>query len=85
VDANSAYTLDDAAHLKKLDEFNLLMMEQPLSWDDIYGHSKLQGANPDGDLPGRVHLQTRITRWAAIEMKACRIINIKLGARQRPH
>jgi O-succinylbenzoate synthase len=78
VDANSAYTLDDTAHLKKLDEFNLLMMEQPLSWDDIYGHSKLQA-----------QIQTPIcldecihsTRDAvtAIELKACRIINIKLG------
>jgi o-succinylbenzoate synthase len=78
VDANSAYSLEDAAHLKKLDEFNLLMMEQPLSWDDIYSHSKLQA-----------QIQTAIcldecihnTRHAltAIELKACRIINIKLG------
>jgi o-succinylbenzoate synthase len=78
VDANSAYSLEDTAHLKKLDEFNLLMMEQPLSWDDIYGHSKLQA-----------QIQTPIcldecihnTRHAltAIELKACRIINIKLG------
>jgi O-succinylbenzoate synthase len=78
VDANSAYSLEDAAHLKKLDEFNLLMMEQPLSWDDIYSHSKLQA-----------QIQTPIcldecihnTRHAltAIELKACRIINIKLG------
>jgi len=78
VDANSAYSLEDTAHLKKLDQFNLLMMEQPLSWDDIHGHSKLQA-----------QIQTAIcldecihnTRHAltAIELKACRIINIKLG------
>lgn len=78
VDANSAYGLDDAAHLKTLDEFDLLMMEQPLSWDDIYAHSKLQA-----------QIQTAIcldecihnTRHAltAIELKSCRIINIKLG------
>jgi O-succinylbenzoate synthase len=78
VDANSAYTLEDAAHLKTLDEFELLMMEQPLNWDDIYAHSKLQA-----------QIQTAIcldecihnTRHAltAIELKACRIINIKLG------
>lgn len=78
VDANSAYTLDDAEHLKSLDQFNLLMMEQPLSWDDIYAHSKLQA-----------QIQTAIcldeciynARHAitAIELKACRIINIKLG------
>src|SRR5260370_59814 len=42
VDANSAYTIEDAAHLKKFDEFELLMIEQPLNWDDIHAHSKLQ-------------------------------------------
>ena len=78
VDANSAYSLEDAARLKRLDEFDLLMMEQPLSWDDIYAHSKLQA-----------QIQTAIcldecihnTRHAltAIALKSCRIINIKLG------
>jgi O-succinylbenzoate synthase len=78
VDANSAYSLDDAAHLKKLDEFGLLMIEQPLDWDDIHIHAKLQA-----------QIQTAIcldecihnTRHAltAIELKSCRIINIKLG------
>jgi O-succinylbenzoate synthase len=42
LDANSAYTLADAEHLKQLDEFNLLMIEQPLGYNDIYEHSKLQ-------------------------------------------
>lgn len=42
LDANSAYTLVDADHLKQLDQFNLIMIEQPLSYDDIYEHSKLQ-------------------------------------------
>lgn len=42
LDANSAYTLADAEHLKQLDQFNLIMIEQPLSYDDIYEHSKLQ-------------------------------------------
>jgi O-succinylbenzoate synthase len=41
-DANSAYTLDDVAMLKKLDGLNLLMIEQPLGYLDIYQHSKLQ-------------------------------------------
>jgi O-succinylbenzoate synthase len=41
LDANSAYTLEDADHLAKLDAYNLLMIEQPLSHDDIYEHSKL--------------------------------------------
>ncbi len=42
LDANSAYTLKDAEHLKQLDQFNLLMVEQPLADDDIYEHSKLR-------------------------------------------
>jgi o-succinylbenzoate synthase len=78
VDANSAYSLDDVVHLKRLDEFNLLMMEQPLNWDDIYAHSKLQAQiNTAICLDECIHN----TRHAltAIELKACRIINIKLG------
>jgi O-succinylbenzoate synthase len=78
VDANSAYSLDDASHLQSLDEFDLLMMEQPLSWDDIYAHSKLQA-----QIKTAICLDECIhnTRHAltAIELKACRIINIKLG------
>ncbi len=42
LDANSAYTLADADHLKQLDEFDLMMIEQPLAYDDIYEHSLLQ-------------------------------------------
>ena len=42
LDANSAYTLADAARLRQLDEFDLLMIEQPLAYDDIYEHSLLQ-------------------------------------------
>src|ERR1700693_1507942 len=41
-DANSAYTLADTAHLKRLDEFSLMMMEQPLAHDDIIDHAILQ-------------------------------------------
>ena len=78
VDANSAYQLDDATHLKRLDEFQLLMMEQPLSWDDIYAHAKLQA-----QIETAICLDECIhnTRHAltAIELKSCRIINIKLG------
>jgi O-succinylbenzoate synthase len=78
VDANSAYRLEDAPYLRKFDDYNLLMIEQPLGWDDIYAHSRLQS-----------QLQTAICldecihnsahALAAIELKACRIINIKLG------
>ncbi len=41
-DANSAYTLDQVEHLRKFDQFNLLMIEQPLWNDDIYYHARLQ-------------------------------------------
>jgi O-succinylbenzoate synthase len=77
-DANSAYRLADAEFLRKFDAFELMMIEQPLEWDDMYHHSKLQTLlktpicldecihNPD-------HAE------AALNMGACRIINIKLG------
>ena len=78
VDANSAYRLEDAAHLRQLDQFKLLMIEQPLNWDDIYAHSKLQAQIRtalclDESINNARHALT------AIELKACRIINIKLG------
>src|SRR5690625_5864175 len=41
-DANSAYTLDDLDHLKQLDQYNLMMIEQPLASDDIIDHATLQ-------------------------------------------
>jgi o-succinylbenzoate synthase len=78
VDANSAYTLDDATHLKSLDEFDLLMMEQPLSWDDIHAHSKLQAQIKTAICLDECIYNTRHA-LTAIELKSCRIINIKLG------
>lgn len=78
VDGNSAYTLNDTAHLRQLDEFDLLMVEQPLGWDDIYAHSRLQE-----EMKSAICLDECVhnTRHAltAIELKSCRIINIKLG------
>ena len=78
VDANSAYTLSDAAHLKELDAFYLIMIEQPLGWDDIYSHGELQR-----QLDTPICLDECIHDYeharAAIEIGACRIINIKLG------
>jgi len=78
VDANSAYTLEDASHLKRFDEFNLLMMEQPLWWDDIYAHSKLHKLI---STPLCLDESIRHVRdaQAAIELNAAQIINIKLG------
>ena len=78
VDANSAYRLEDAAHLKRLDDFGLLMIEQPLDWDDIYAHSKLQTQIESAIcLDECIHNSKHAL--AAIELGACRIINIKLG------
>ena len=78
VDANSAYTLDDIDLFRRMDEYNLILIEQPLGYDDIYDHSKLQR-----ELKTPVCLDESIhsiddTR-AAIELDSCRIINIKPG------
>jgi o-succinylbenzoate synthase len=77
-DANSAYSLKDMNHLKKLDEFNLMMIEQPLSHDDIIDHSKLQA-----ELKTPVCLDESIHSLddakKAIELGSCKIINIKIG------
>ena len=54
VDANTAYTLADAEHLRRLDEFGLLLIEQPLDEDDIRGHSAARATDPHADLPRRV-------------------------------
>jgi O-succinylbenzoate synthase len=78
VDANSAYALKDAPTLKQLDAFYLIMIEQPLGWDDIYSHAELQR-----QLDTPICLDECIHGYeqarAAIEVGACRIINIKLG------
>ena len=77
-DANSAYTLSDAGHLKQVDEFDLMMIEQPLAHDDIIDHAQLQAQL---DTPICLDECIRNARQAeqAIEIEACRIINIKLG------
>ncbi|NCB97318.1 MAG: o-succinylbenzoate synthase [Bacteroidia bacterium] len=78
VDANSAYTLADVDLFKKMDDYNLSLIEQPLGYEDIYDHSKLQR-----EIKSPICLDESIhslddTR-AAIELKSCRIINIKPG------
>jgi O-succinylbenzoate synthase len=77
-DANSAYTLGDTAHLRKLDEFNLMMMEQPLAHDDIIDHAVLQR---EIETPICLDECIRSAHHAeqAVQLRACRIINIKLG------
>ena len=78
VDANTAYTLDDAPQLAKLDEFDLLLIEQPLAEDDVRGHAELARL-----VRTPICLDESITsaRSAedAIELGACRIVNIKAG------
>ena len=78
VDANSAYTLADAEHLRKLDDFDLLMIEQPLHNDDIVDHAKLQRL-----LQTRLCLDESIVSQreakAALDLESCKIINIKIG------
>jgi len=78
VDANSAYRLDDWAHLKQLEAYYLMMIEQPLEWDDIYSHAELQSKlNTPVCLDECIHTVEHAR--AAIALGACRIINIKLG------
>ena len=78
VDANSAYSLTDAPLLKQLDAFYLIMIEQPLGWDDIYGHAQLQKQLETPICLDECIHDVEHAR-AAIEVGACRIINIKLG------
>ena len=78
VDANSAYRLEDAPHLKRLDAYHLMMIEQPLGWDDLYSHAELQ-RKLDTPLCLDECIHTEEHARAAIELRACRIINIKLG------
>lgn len=78
VDANSAYSLKDAPLLKALDAFYLIMIEQPLGWDDIFSHVQLQRQiETPICLDECIHDLDQAR--AAIEMQACKIINIKLG------
>ena len=78
VDANSAYTLESALIFKQMDDLDLLLIEQPLGEDDLVDHSKLapQLLTPlclDESIHSLDH-----ARWA-LELGACRIINIKPG------
>jgi O-succinylbenzoate synthase len=78
VDANAAYTLADAAHLARLDPHHLMMIEQPLEYDDVMDHVELQGKiKTPICLDESIHT-VRIAR-DAIAAGACRIINIKPG------
>ena len=77
-DANSAYTLNDAARLKQLDEFYLMMIEQPLAHDDIIDHAVLQ-ARLETPICLDECIRSAHHAEQAIRLKAGRIVNIKLG------
>ena len=78
VDANSAYGRGDFDHLAELDQFDLLMMEQPLEYDDVFRHAELQSRLRT---PICLDESIRHRRDAdhAIAVGACRIVNIKMG------
>lgn len=77
-DANSAYTLKDINQLQKLDELDLVMIEQPLAHDDIVDHSKLQAAMKTPIcLDESIHSLEDTEK--AIQLQSCKIINIKIG------
>jgi O-succinylbenzoate synthase len=78
VDANSAYTLEDWPLLKQLEGFYLMMIEQPLGWDDLYSHVELQ-KRLDTAICLDECIHTEEQAHAAVELGACKIINIKLG------
>jgi O-succinylbenzoate synthase len=78
VDANSAYTLDDLPALQALDDFNLLLIEQPLAHDDIIDHARLQAAlKTPICLDESIHSADDARK--AIDLGACRVINIKVS------
>ena len=78
VDANSAYTLDDIETLRRLDEFGLLLIEQPLAHDDIIDHARLQAAlQTPICLDESIHSADDARH--ALDLGACRVINIKVS------
>jgi O-succinylbenzoate synthase len=78
VDANSAYTLEDMATLKGLDDFDLILIEQPLAHDDIIDHARLQAMlKTPICLDESIHSADDARK--ALEIGACRVINIKVS------
>ncbi len=76
VDANGAYRAEDSEELKRLDSFDLLMIEQPFAWDDLVDHANLQKTikTPiclDESVAGLSALKS------ALALRSCRILNIK--------
>jgi O-succinylbenzoate synthase len=78
VDANCAYTLADAEDLRALDDFGLMMIEQPLGWDDIVDHASLQ-RRLRTPLCLDESIRSADDARRALELGACRIVNVKVG------
>jgi O-succinylbenzoate synthase len=78
VDANAAYSLEDLGVLRALDEFDLLMIEQPLHQDDLVLHSELQRSIRT-DLCLDESIRSAADAAAALRLHSCRIVNIKQG------
>ncbi len=76
VDANTAYSLTDARHLRQLDQFGLQLIEQPLDTDDLAGHARL-AALLDTPICLDESIESARDAAAAIAMGACSVINIK--------
>jgi O-succinylbenzoate synthase len=77
-DANSAYRIADIDHIAEWDQFKLLMIEQPLWYDDFYFHSMLQ-KRLETAICLDESIRNRRDALAAIDMESCRILNIKVG------
>jgi o-succinylbenzoate synthase len=77
-DANAAYSLDDLPLLQSLEGFHLMMIEQPLHFEDLYDHSVLQAKLQTPVCLDESIVSRRIAD-SAIRMKSCRVINIKTG------
>jgi O-succinylbenzoate synthase len=77
-DANSSYRMRDFDHIAQWDAFDLLMIEQPLWYDDFYFHSMLQ-KRLETSICLDESIRNRRDALAAIDMDSCRIINIKVG------
>src|SRR5699024_10977535 len=77
-DANSAYMLDDLDHLKQLDQYNLMMIEQPLASDDIIDHATLQ-AQIETPICLDESIHSLEDTSNAVNLGSCEVINIKIG------
>jgi O-succinylbenzoate synthase len=78
VDANSAYGLEDAPLFRSLDDEGLMMVEQPLAWDDIVDHATLQAQlRTPLCLDESLHSPAAVRH--ALDLGACRVVNMKVG------